>query len=152
MKYIFFAGIFCFVLSHHLYSQSAEKQTVVSGDPLSRLEQDAGTVSIVMDPGIEDNYYKDLLYNQKNPGIKGYRIRIFTGSGVNAYAEAQKTTAHFMSLFENTGAYIEMDASDYKVYVGDCRTKSEVLKLLNRIRSAFPYSFVVSHDIQINTD
>ena len=140
-----------------LLSQTADLVNIpsgIQGDILTNLEKtspDFGTVTITMDAGIEDNYYKDLIYNQKNKGIKGYRIRIFTGSG-NAYEEAKKSRAHFLSLYENIGAYIEYDAPDYKVYVGDCRTRSEILRLYFRIKPNYQNAFWVSHDINIDTD
>ncbi len=141
MRYLFFISIFSLCLLPSLFSQSADTPVPVPDNLLTRLEKSTGSKSVVtitLDPGIEDNYYKDLLYNQKNPGIQGYRIRIFTGSGVNAYAEAQKVRAHFLSLFDNVGAYIQFDAPDYKVYVGDCRTRSEVLKLFYRDKTRIP--------------
>jgi len=156
MRYLIVIGILSILGCNSLFSQSAENTNRVGGDLLSRLENSAGTsasVNVILDPGIEDNYFKDLLYNQKHSGIKGYRIRIFTGSGTNAYEEAKKTLARFLSLFEDVDADIEYVAPDYKVYVGNCRTKSEVLKLLiDRIEPEFPYAFPVPHDIRIDKE
>ena len=155
MRYLVLTVLIVFFTFTGLYSQSAVTPPRSTGDLLSILEKyngSSGKVNITMDPGIEDNYYKDLLYNQKNQGINGFRIRIFTGSGVNAYAEAQKVRAHFLSLYDNVGAYIQFDAPDYRVYVGDCRTRSEVLKLFYQIKPDFPNSFPVSHYIRLDKD
>ncbi len=138
-----------------MFCQSPDPPQKVSGDLLSRLEDPAttaGKVKITMDPGIEENYYKDLIYNQQHPGIQGYRIRIFTGSGVGAYDQARKVRARFLSDFDDVDAYIEYDAPDYKVYVGDCRTRSEVQRLFYRIKPEFPNSFPVSHTILEDND
>lgn len=95
-----------------------------------------------VDGGIEENYFKHLIYNNNNPEIMGYRIRIFSGSGFNAKKEANNARSRFLSKYPEIGAYLNYDAPDYKVYVGDCRTRSEVLKLFNEIKSDFPYAFI----------
>jgi hypothetical protein len=155
MRYILIISFMIFFSAGRVFSQSnnqSDKPAAAAGDFLSQIRSDrttGGRVTIVMDPGVEDNYYKDLMYNQKNSGIKGYRIRIFTGSG-NAFEDAKKARSRFLSLYDNIGAYIEYDAPDYKVYVGDCRTKSEVLKLLEKIKPEFGNAFSVTHDIRID--
>lgn len=109
-------------------------------------------VNIVLDDYIEDNYYKHLIYNKKNPMVMGYRIRIFSGSGHDASQQANQTRARFLSRYENIRAYITYVAPDYKVYIGDCRTRSEALKLFQEIKKDFPYAFLVSHPINVSED
>ena len=155
MKYLFLIAFLGWATLAGVFSQSSNQASKESGDLLTRLEDrsaTAGRVKITMDPGIEENYYKDILYNQKNSGIQGYRIRIFTGSGVGAFDQARKVRARFLSSFEDVGAYIEYDTPDYKVYVGDCRTRSDVLRLFYRIKPEFPNSFPVSHTILEDND
>lgn len=97
---------------------------------------------IAVDKGIEENYYKHLVYNSKNPEVMGYRIRIFSGSGVDAKRQANRARSLFLSKYPEIGADLTYDAPDYKVYVGDCRTRSEVLKLFSQIKRDFPYAFI----------
>ncbi|MBE0655706.1 MAG: hypothetical protein IH594_18040 [Bacteroidales bacterium] len=124
-------------------------------DILQRLKGDINYSSesrVQLDPFIEDNYYRHLIYNEKNGGVIGYRIRIFSMSGHDAFEKANKTRATFLSKFENIPSYVTYDTPDYKVYVGDCRTRSEVLKLFNLVKKDFPYAFLVSQPINIDTE
>jgi hypothetical protein len=144
--------LFLFVFaSLDVTAQSIEEE----GDILQRLKAPDNyyaNIRIELDPRIEENYYKHLLYNKKQAPIMGYRIRIFSGSGNDAYQKANETRARFLSRYEDIEAYISYVAPDYKVYVGDCRTRSEVLKLFEKIQKAFPYAFLVSQPINVNKE
>lgn len=104
-----------------------------------------------MDPFIEENYYKHVLYNQKDPGVMGYRIRIFRDSGTDARERATTVRSNFLMKFEGEVADLRyVDNTDWVIYVGNCRTKSEVLKLYNKVKADFPYSFIVSQKISVS--
>lgn len=129
-----------------IFSQSPDNK----GDILENLKGPGSyysDFSIEVDSMIENNYYKHILYNKKNAAVMGWRIRIFSGSGHDAFQKANETRARFLSKYEDIDAYITYDAPDYKVYVGDCRTRSEVLKLFQRINKDFPYAFLVPYSI-----
>jgi len=124
-------------------------------DVLSRLKGNDDFYSdfrVAVDSMIEENYYKHILYNRKNIKTMGYRIRIFSGSGNDAFQQANQTRGHFLSKYEDINAYISYVSPDYKVYIGDCRTRSEVLKLFEKINEDFPYAFIVEYPININAD
>ena len=107
-------------------------------------------ISIYLDPLIETSYYKHILYNQKYPGAMGYQLRIFSALGPKAKENAEKTRSLFLSKYDNIGAYLVYDSPDYKVYVGDCRTQSEILKLMSRVRIDFPNAFQVYRKINVS--
>lgn len=111
-----------------------------------------GSVKIQFEQEIEDNFFKHLNYNRKNPAVIGYRLRIYSGKGNNAPEAARQIRAQFLTKYEDIGAYLHYDAPDYKVYVGDCRTRSELLSLQQRIIKDFPNSFPVNMPINIGND
>jgi hypothetical protein len=148
-KRLIFLYVFC-IHGIILFSQSG-----ISGDPLQRLRNlnsSSSRITIHLDSLIEANYYKHILFNQKNPGAMGYQIRIFSGSGPKAKEEAEKARSLFLSKFEDIEAYLVYDTPDYKVYVGDCRTQSERLILYNRVRVNFPNAFPVNRRINVTYD
>jgi hypothetical protein len=110
-------------------------------------------ISIYMDPFIEENYYKHILYNQKDPGVMGYRIRIFRDSGTDAKERANVVRSNFLLKFEDIDAELKyVENIDWVVYVGNFRTRSEVLKLFNKVKVDFPYSFIVSQKISVSDE
>ncbi|MEN8203596.1 MAG: SPOR domain-containing protein [Bacteroidota bacterium] len=100
-------------------------------------------VSIEVDSLLEANYYKLLNRNKKMTGLPGYRIRIYSESGLGAREEQQRMRARFLSFHPGIDAYNKYDEPYFKVYVGDCRTKSEALILYDKIKKNFPNPIMV---------
>jgi hypothetical protein len=100
-------------------------------------------VYVEVDSLLVANYYKLITQNSKIRGIPGYRIRIFSESGLGAKEQQQQMRARFLSEFPEIDAYHKYDEPFFKVYVGDCRTKSEVLKLYDKIKKKFPNPIIV---------
>lgn len=124
-------------------------------DILSSLEQKGkgeGELKISMNDLIIENLHRHIHYNANNPDIPGYRIRIFSDSGFDSYDRAISVRTRFISKHENIGAYLQYDVPDYKIYVGDCRTKSEALKIFEAIKSDFPYAFIVPQNINLDKE
>ncbi|MCP4314102.1 MAG: SPOR domain-containing protein [Bacteroidetes bacterium] len=118
-------------------------------DVLEKLKNAEGQVSIETDSLLEANYYKLLIQSSKVKGVPGYRIRIYSESGIGAREQQQRVRARFLSNFPDIDAYDGYDGVYFKVYVGDCRTRSEAIKLQDRINRKFPNSFPMEAYINI---
>jgi len=117
---------------------------------LKNFHSSKSKITMHLDPLVEENYYKHILYNQKDPGVMGYRIRIFRDSGTDARERATAVRSNFLLKFEGEVADMRyVDNTDWVIYVGNCRTRSEVLRLYNRVKVDFPYSFIVSQRISV---
>ncbi len=138
------------VFSH---AQTAES---FSGDMLERLKDyrdSKSEITVHLDSLILNNYYKHILYNQKDPGVMGYRIRIFRDSGTDARERAKAVLSNFLTKFEGEDADLRyVENTDWVIYVGNCRTRSEVLKLFDMVKVDFPYSFIVSQKIDVSDE
>lgn len=128
-------------------------QSGAQGDILKTLldvESD-DRLTVEVDKQLVSNYNKLIAKNMKSSGIPGYRIRIYSGSGIGAKEEQQKIRARFLSLYRGLDAYNQYDEPFFKVYVGDCRTRSEALKLNDMIKKDFPDPFIVPGYINIKS-
>jgi hypothetical protein len=120
---------------------------------LTDFHDSKSAITVKMDPLITENYYKHILYNQKDPGVMGYRIRIFRDSGTDARERASAVRSNFLLKFEGEVADMKyVENTDWVIYVGNCRTRSEVLKLYNSVKADFPYSFIVSQKINVSDE
>ncbi len=79
--------------------------------------------------------------------ISGYRVRIFFDNKQTARAESEETLKKFERLYHDVVAYRTYANPYFKVTVGDFRTRSEAVMLLERIRHEFPGAFVVKENI-----
>jgi hypothetical protein len=143
-SYILFFGSLLLTASL-TFAQSGSEE-----DVLARLKDGGqGQVEIILDSLLEANYYKLLLKNIDVKGIPGYRIRIYSESGVGAREKQQRERARFLSSFPEIDAYDDYDEPYFKVYVGDCRTRSEAIKLKDLIDNKFPNPILVEDFINI---
>jgi len=138
--------IACFLLTCTL----SWGQAGSGGDLLQKLEEDEQEqIAIKLDSLLEVNYYKLLLKNSKIHGVPGFRILIYSESGIGAKEHQQRVRARFLSDFPGVDAYYRYDEPYFKVYVGDCRTRSEALKLFDMIKKKFPNSILREDNINI---
>lgn len=79
--------------------------------------------------------------------LNGYRVRIFFDNKQTARVASEETLKRFESMYHDVVAYRTYANPYFKVTVGDFRTKSEAMALLERIRKEFPSAFVVKENI-----
>ena len=80
--------------------------------------------------------------------MSGYRVRIFFDNKQTARVESEETLKRFEKMYHDVVAYRTYANPYFKVTVGDFRTRSEAVKLLERIKGAFPSAFVVKENIE----
>jgi hypothetical protein len=78
--------------------------------------------------------------------IDGFRVLIYFDQD-KTKSEQQK--AHFMNMYNEHSTYIDYLAPNYRVRVGNFRTKLEAEKLKQDIIAVFPTAIVVSDKIQL---
>lgn len=133
--------------------RAQENQVASRGDILTELLEEGprDRVHIEVDSQLVANYHKLISQNMQLSGVPGYRIRIYSGSGLGAKQEQQQVRARFLSLYPGIDAYNRYDEPYFKIYVGDCRTRSDALKLHDRISREFPNSFIQEDYINLKS-
>lgn len=109
---------------------------------LNRLE-------INQDPRLESILKWHVENNRKRDGMEGYRVEIFFSSAMNAKEQALKRKKEFLSKFPYYDVHVIFSAPDFKVRVGDFRTKSEALKLYKTVQKDYPGAFIVPDIIDL---
>lgn len=149
MRHLLFMG---FLTLTTCLLMAQPQQPSSSGDLLKQLLQAEanGEIYLEADSLLLANYYKLLEKNKEVTGVPGWRIRIFSDSGLGAKEEQQRVRARFLSLYPDIDAYHVYDEPYFKVYVGDCRTESEAIRLYDRIKKDFPDLLQVQDYINLN--
>ena len=86
--------------------------------------------------------------SNKSRTISGYRVRIFFDNRQTSRNESEAALKKFNELYPEVKAYRIYANPYFKVTVGDCRTKSEAMALLELIKGAVPSAFVVKENIE----
>ncbi|MDA3816248.1 MAG: SPOR domain-containing protein [Prolixibacteraceae bacterium] len=77
--------------------------------------------------------------NKRRGGISGYRVQIFQGEKDEAYSYKSE----FLKGYPDYKVYVLFKTPDFRVRVGDFRSRSETIKLKYLIEKDFPNSFIV---------
>jgi hypothetical protein len=103
-------------------------------------------VEVIQDYRIKKLVDHHIAINEKKRTISGYRVQIHFG---NLREPAKEVKSKFLSLYDNVPAYEIYQQPNFKIRVGDFRTKLEATKLLKEISSDFPNAFIVPDDISL---
>ena len=120
----------------------------------SSFAQNRGSVLEVKDPEI-DSLIARRLYLNRNANnytsnnskalvLYGYRVQVFFGSDRKG---AYSLQAKFKDLYPEFDSYITYTQPNYRVKVGDFRTRSEAEKLMSQLRPSFPTLFIFNEKI-----
>lgn len=87
----------------------------------------------------------DSLKKLNPTNREGYRVQIFFGNR----DQAQAKRVEFMSAFPEIGAYISYLAPNFRLRVGDFRTRIESEKFKNEIMQKYPGCYIVKDQIEL---
>jgi len=110
--------------------------------------QQRGSVEINTDSNVRRalQAYSQLLLEY--PGMEGFRIQIFFDSGNNSKQAAMSAKKRFETRFPEIETYISFEEPNYKVRVGNFRTRFDAEGCLKKIVVAYPNAFVVPDFIE----
>ena len=105
------------------------------------------TVNVGQSELIEQSMRRHIESNPSR-ALSGYRVRIFFDNKQTARNESEQTVNRFRAMYRDVAVYRTYTNPYFKVTVGDCRTRSEAMHLLSRIKYNFPSAFVVKENIE----
>jgi hypothetical protein len=84
-------------------------------------------------------YLKRNAEKKKN----GYRIRIFFDNKQSARTQSEEIEKLFMEQFPQYPVYRTYTNPYFKVAVGDFRSKSDAVRVLEQIKREYPKAFII---------
>ena len=110
-----------------------------------------GKVILHGDPKIEQLLKLNLSINKKERAFQGYRIQILSTSSYNVNIDTLKSyTQKFEEEFPDIRAYLQYTDPDFKIRVGNFRTRVEAIPALKRIRKKYTGAYPVKTVIYLN--
>src|SRR5690554_52925 len=142
------------IFSFHFLNAQVDFPGVPENPEESLNAHDADTTFILDNLNInQDSRLENMLKwhiknNRKRDGISGYRVEIFFSSSFNARELAFERKKEFLSKYGDHNVHIKYTAPNFRVRVGDFRTRNEALKLHRQIREDYPVAFIVPDIIE----
>ena len=111
--------------------------------------QERGSVVVIKDPQIDSLISRRLALRQVGSTGNvvtslGFRVQIFSGLGREKAFEEQ---TRFKSLFPGVSSYVSYTQPNYRIRVGDFRTKLEAQKFVNELNTQYPTLFIFPEKI-----
>lgn len=113
----------------------------------SNLPEILKNIQVNRDPLVDKMLGWHIENNKVKNKIDGFRVEIFFSSDVDAKVKALKKKMEFLSVYPENTVHIKYVSPNFRVRVGDFRTKNEALKLYKEIKDNYPVAFIVTDEI-----
>jgi hypothetical protein len=105
-------------------------------------------LEVNQDPRLDKMLNWHIEKNIKKDGMDGFRVEIFFSSELDALAQSKMKKVEFLSEYPDYEVHIKYDSPNFRVRIGDFRTKNEALKLHKKIERNYPMAFIVPDKIK----
>lgn len=130
-------------------SQTPPVTTLNIFKQLTTSKGNEGKIHIQQDEALSRLMLQYIEYRRKEAKIPGYRIRIFSDSGQTARQRAFTERARFSQINPEMSTYLEYEQPNFKIYVGDFRSRGEAYRFYKQIVKEFPKAFPVPTRINL---
>lgn len=141
---LFLLLVFTIITCQVLFAQ-VNTSSVNTGE--SNLPELLKSIKINQDSRLNDMLSWHIANNRTNNSIDGYRVEIFFSSNIDAKQKALKKKVEFLSIYPDNTVHVIYNSPNFRVRVGDFRTKNEALKLYREIKATYPVAFIVTDKI-----
>lgn len=93
-----------------------------------------GHVTVTGDVAVNDMVARHVELNNRVKTMPGFRVQIASFSGTNSKTSAFSLRDRFITDYPSVQAYIVYDEPNFKVKVGDFRTRLEAYAFLQEIK------------------
>jgi hypothetical protein len=87
------------------------------------------------------------VQNNASKKLTGYRIRVYFENGQNARARSEAIARFVSNAYPGIGVYRTFESPNFKVMVGDFRTKDEALKVYQSLKASYPTALLLKDTI-----
>ena len=112
------------------------------------------SVMSVLGPGVHVNQSSAMrsaldsyVSNNAAKKMSGYRIRVYYENGQNARGRSEAISRSISASYPGMGVYRTFESPNYKVCVGDFRTKAEALKVFHSLKASYPTAIILRETI-----
>ena len=109
----------------------------------------SGKTEIVQDSRVDSLVKKHVQINQVINTMDGFRIQVFSDSGINSKTKAQAAQSELQARFPGMTVYLSFKSPNYKVRAGDFRTRLDAQRVLVQLTADYPNAFIIADQINL---
>ena len=80
--------------------------------------------------------------------ISGYRIRVFYDNSPQARVRSEAIVNTMETLYPEHKVYRSFESPNYKVLLGNFRSKDEALRVFNQLKKTYPTAYIIKDNIE----
>ena len=108
----------------------------------------------ILGPGVTVNQsramrtaFDSYVASNASKKLTGYRIRVFFDNGQNARNRSEAIARSISNAYPGMGVDRTFESPNFKVTVGDFRTKDEALKVYHALKATYPTALILKETI-----
>lgn len=105
-----------------------------------------GKLEIIQDQRIDSLLKRQIILNKFKNTIPGFRVQIYSGQQRN---KANEMKSEFLTIYPEVPSYLLYQQPNFKIRVGNFRSRLEAYKFMRSLAAAFSNSFIVNDEIVI---
>lgn len=105
-----------------------------------------GHVTVIQDTAVAQLMRRYATLNDTRQSMPGYRIQVYFGTD---RSKASEIRSEFIKDHPDTEAYLIYHQPNFKVRVGDYKTRLEALKAMTLISAFYPAAFIVKDEVPL---
>ncbi len=110
--------------------------------------QQQGTIEIVLsNPEITSLIDAYKAEGEKDQTIKGYRVQILSADNRN---DINRVKSQFYTLFPDVKSFVIYQQPNFKLRVGNFRTRLEAHKVWQEVVKSFPGAFITPDELKLS--
>lgn len=135
--------------SSGLQAQEAEKSAPVDSILLGK------NIFTLMGSGVKVDQSTEVKqamaqYVAKNASkpISGYRIRVYYDNSPQARTRSESIEYSLLEQYPGHKVYRSFESPNYKVLIGNFRSKDEALRIYNALKKTYPTAYIIKDNIE----
>lgn len=133
------------LFSLQAFSQEKQGNLEIIKDPLiERLQQ--SRIAFHTAAAVESSNPESSKPKGTRGTALGFRVQIYSGPSRN---EAYAAQARFQQQYQDIASYVSYTQPNYRVKVGDFRSRSEAQAFMREVRKSFPTVFLFTEQVVV---
>ena len=108
-------------------------------------QESEGDLRVETPAGVDELVAQKIAFNKEQNSYPGYKIQIYYGSEKECY----EIKDEFVALFPDIPTSIIFSTPQWKLQVGEFRTRLEADKSIQSIKKEYPSAIVLATDIEL---
>ncbi len=90
----------------------------------------------------------DYVKANASKTISGYRIRVYYDNSPQARTRSEAIVNTLETLYPEHKVYRSFESPNYKVMLGNFRSKDEAMRIFNQLKKTYPTTYIIKDNIE----